>query len=212
MRHEIKAADVEAPARRLRVKGGVHLSGVVELSAAKNSMLRQLVATILTNEQCVLHPFPAKMLDASILWKMLKQLGKQISFVGSSIVLNEPSALGHELRWSDRSIRSTILMAAALLTRFGKACVPNPGGCAIGEGGDGERKIDLHLMIFERMGAQYWTEGDYLWLEAAEALLVRTSICPYDRLALRRVAFSQAASHEVLQPYGGRTSGLKSSI
>lgn len=105
--------------KRIRVQGGAKLSGVVEVSAAKNSMLRLMVATILTEGRCVLTPFPHKMLDADVLWKMLQQLGKKISFLDKALVVEEVGGvLSHELRWTDRSIRSTILMAAALLTRF----------------------------------------------------------------------------------------------
>jgi UDP-N-acetylglucosamine 1-carboxyvinyltransferase len=110
------------------------------------------------------------MLDADILCGMLSFLGKGVSSQGSTVVITEPGALSSELRWTERSIRSTILMAGAMLARFGKTCVPNPGGCAIGESDGGERKIDLHLMIFERMGARYWTEGTSLWLEAPNGL------------------------------------------
>lgn len=156
--------------QKVSVEGGSRLTGSVELSAAKNSMLRLLVASILTSERVVLTPFPKKMLDADILWRMLSHLGKTVSFEGAAISIEEPNGLSTDLQWSDRSIRSTILMAAAMLTRFGKACVPNPGGCAIGDTDGGERKIDLHLMIFERMGARYWTEGEYLFVEAPDGL------------------------------------------
>jgi len=146
------------------------LQGVVELSAAKNSMLRLLVATILSSERCELSPYPTSMLDADILRKMLLAMGKTISFSGSSIIIEEHSPLDPVLTWSERSIRSTVLMMAALLGRFGKGKVPHPGGCAIGAADAGERKIDLHIMIFEKMGARVWAEGDYLFAEAEQGL------------------------------------------
>jgi UDP-N-acetylglucosamine 1-carboxyvinyltransferase len=144
---------------------------MVEVSAAKNSMLRLMVATILTGDTCILQPYPQQMLDATVLLNMLRQLGKSINFDGASAVISEPSELSHDLQWQERSIRSTILMAAAMLARFGRACVPNPGGCAIGGGGGGERKIDLHLMIFEKMGARWEERGDNLWVESPNGRL-----------------------------------------
>lgn len=156
--------------QRVAISAG-KLEGVVELAAAKNSMLRLLVATILTSERVELRPFPRTMLDADILRRMLVKMGKVASFEGDALVLDEPNGLSSELRWDTRSIRSTVLMAAAMLSRFGKAVVPNPGGCAIGTDNAGERKIDLHIAIFEQMGATVDADGEYLIVEAANGLV-----------------------------------------
>jgi len=155
----------------VNVRGQARLSGTVEVSAAKNSMLRLMVGSLLTEEECVLYPYPKGMLDAEILCGMLEVLGKKIVLTADqSLSISEEQHSKTELRWSKRSIRSTVLIAAALLARKGSAVVPNPGGCAIGDAGDGERKIDLHLMIFEKMGASYYYEDGYLILEAPSGL------------------------------------------
>jgi UDP-N-acetylglucosamine 1-carboxyvinyltransferase len=154
------------PAKLVTIAGGTKLNGTVEVSAAKNSMLRLMVATILTADPCTLRPYPAQMLDATVLLGMLKKLGKSVSIEDGIATIAEPSGFGDELVWTDRSIRSTILMAAAMLARLGKASVPHPGGCAIGSSNDGERKIDLHLMIFEKMGARWEERGDALYVES----------------------------------------------
>jgi UDP-N-acetylglucosamine 1-carboxyvinyltransferase len=114
------------PTQKVAIRGG-KIRGVVELSAAKNSMLRLLVASILTSGRVELRPFPHSMLDADILRKMLVRMGKTARFEGDALILEEPAGLSSELRWEDRSVRSTVLMAAAMLSRFGKAVVPNPG-------------------------------------------------------------------------------------
>lgn len=158
------------PPQTVRVEGGARLSGVVELSAAKNSMLRLLVATLLTSERCDLRPFPTRMLDADILSSMLSRLGKRLRLEDGSMSVEEPVSLSTDLDWEGRSVRSVILIASALLTRFGRARVPAPGGCAIGSGGEGERKIDLHLMIYEAMGARWRMEDGSLCVEAPDGL------------------------------------------
>jgi UDP-N-acetylglucosamine 1-carboxyvinyltransferase len=97
-------------------------------------------------------------------------MGKTVSFSGTSIIIEEHKVLEPALVWPDRSIRSTVLMMAALLGRFGKGMVPHPGGCAIGDAEAGDRKIDLHIMIFEKMGARVWAENGYLFAEAPDGL------------------------------------------
>lgn len=164
-----KAIVEQLPTQKVAITGG-RLSGIVELSAAKNSMLRLLVGTILSSGRCEIAAYPRSMLDADILRKMLIAMGKTVSFSGSAIVIEEHRELNPDLRWSERSIRSTVLMMAALLGRCGRGVVPHPGGCAIGDADAGERKIDLHIMIFEAMGARIWAEGEYLYGDAPGGL------------------------------------------
>ena len=53
-----------------------------------------------------------------------------------------------------RTMRASVLALGPLLARFGKAKVSLPGGCAIGT-----RPIDLHLVAFERLGAEVRLEA-----------------------------------------------------
>ena len=53
------------------------LQGTVKLSGAKNSVLKLLTVSILTQETITLKNYPASLLDAKIHVEMLKILGKQ---------------------------------------------------------------------------------------------------------------------------------------
>ncbi len=53
-----------------------------------------------------------------------------------------------------KTMRASVLALGPLLARFGKAKVSLPGGCAIGT-----RPIDLHLMAFEKLGAEVKLEA-----------------------------------------------------
>jgi UDP-N-acetylglucosamine 1-carboxyvinyltransferase len=53
-----------------------------------------------------------------------------------------------------RTMRASVLALGPLLARFGKAKVSLPGGCAIGT-----RPIDMHLVAFEKLGAEVRLEG-----------------------------------------------------
>jgi UDP-N-acetylglucosamine 1-carboxyvinyltransferase len=63
-----------------------------------------------------------------------------------------------------RTMRASVLALGPLLARFGKAKVSLPGGCAIGT-----RPIDLHLMAFEKLGAEVRLEAGNVIARAPKA-------------------------------------------
>ncbi|MBB5396057.1 UDP-N-acetylglucosamine 1-carboxyvinyltransferase [Mucilaginibacter sp. AK015] len=145
------------------------LRGKVTVSGAKNSALKLLSASILSAKDIFLPNFPVGLLDVDVHLEMLKHLGKEIVISGSNVTIKELNAVD-ELKWEERSIRNTLLMLGCLLTRHGKGRVPLPGGCKLGE-----RKYDIHVMIFESLGARVWEEENYLCV-ASEGRLKGTDI------------------------------------
>jgi UDP-N-acetylglucosamine 1-carboxyvinyltransferase len=141
------------------------LKGKVKISGAKNSALKLLTASILTDEKIELINYPAKLLDAQIHVGMLEALGKRCIINDEKIVISEREAPSPTLDWNKRSIRNTLLILGALVSRIGEAKVPLPGGCNLGE-----RKFDLHEMILRNMGAKVWIENDMLCAKAENGL------------------------------------------
>lgn len=138
------------------------LQGQVKVSGAKNSALRLLAAAILTDEPVELNNFPNGLLDAQVHLKMLGVLGKEINSDSDFVKITEnQDSVKTVLDWNERSIRNTLLVLGTLTTRFGEGRVPLPGGCKLGD-----RKYDLHVMIFEQMGAKVWEEDGYLCTKA----------------------------------------------
>ena len=129
------------------------LLGNVRVSGAKNSALRLLAASILTDKVVELNNFPNGLLDVQIHLDMLKVLGKNCNTNHDSVIISEMKTEITSLEWNGRSIRNTLLILGALVTRFGEGRVPLPGGCKLGE-----RKFDLHLMLLENLGAEVWEE------------------------------------------------------
>jgi len=140
----------------LKIKRGT-LNGVVKVSGAKNSALRLLAASILTDEVVEINNFPNGLLDVQVHLDMLKVLGKSYETFEDNVFIKEEKSNVTILDWEERSIRNTLLILGALTTRFGEGRVPLPGGCKLGE-----RKYDLHVMLLERLGAKVWEEGEYL--------------------------------------------------
>tara|TARA_B100000378_G_scaffold206253_1_gene169509 strand:+ start:12875 stop:14122 length:1248 start_codon:yes stop_codon:yes gene_type:complete len=148
------------------------LNGKVKVSGAKNSSLRLLAASILTDENIELYNFPNGLLDIQVHLEMLKVLGKDYKSSGDYVKIWENNKnLSTVLDWNERSIRNTLLILGALTTRFGEGKVPLPGGCKLGE-----RKYDLHVMLLERLGAKVWEEGDFLCAKAKNGRLVGNDV------------------------------------
>lgn len=138
------------------------LEGKVEISGAKNSVLKLLTASILTDEKIIIHNYPYALLDAQIHEGMLNKLGKKCMVIeNNTIVIEEINPISSVLQWDERSIRNSLLILGALTTRTGVGRVPLPGGCQLGD-----RSFDLHVMILEKMGAKVWQEGNILCAEA----------------------------------------------
>lgn len=148
------------------------LEGQVKLSGAKNSALRLLAASLLTEETIELNNFPNGLLDVQVHLDMLKVLGKEFSVTGDNVVIKETRPDVTALEWTERSIRNTLLILGALVTRYGQGRVPLPGGCKLGE-----RKYDLHVVLLENLGAEVWEEDPgYLCAKAKGERLIASDI------------------------------------
>jgi len=146
------------------------LEGIVNISGAKNSVLRLMAATLLTDESVVIRNYPDTLLDAIVHKDMLATLGKSCTVEDESLIVSENQKLGKILEWDGRSIRNTLLILGALVSRFGYGAVPLPGGCSIG-GGDGDRAYDLHVQLLTSLGAKVWEEGGYLHAKSKSSRL-----------------------------------------
>jgi UDP-N-acetylglucosamine 1-carboxyvinyltransferase len=122
----------------------------VVVAGAKNAVTKQMVATLLCDEPCVLENVPATS-EVVVTLRMLSSLGTWHAWRSpSTLVLHTPelatSAVG---RAHERLNRIPLLALGPLLHRTGAAWVPLPGGCPIGS-----RHTDFHLALLGRMGAR----------------------------------------------------------
>ena len=132
------------------------LNGEVQISGAKNAVLRHLAASILTDGRIILKNYPANMLDVQVHEEMLIALGKKITKSEGAVCI-DGSVNTSNLIWEKRSIRNTLLILGALLAKTGEGRVPLPGGCSLGD-----RKYDIHVGLMEAMGARVWQDDNYL--------------------------------------------------
>lgn len=156
------------------IDGGNVPSGKVKVSGAKNSATRLLAASLLTDGTVELSNFPTRLIDVQHKVDFAEKLGAVIELDHvtetariSASGINSPLLSRDDY---DVPIRTTYLLAAAQLLRTGSARIPYPGGCPIGGGAAGARGYDLHIMVWEQLGATVREEADHIHISAAHGL------------------------------------------
>ena len=122
------------------------LQGTVTASGSKNSSLPILAATILNNGITKLYNVP-NIQDTKIMLKILEVLGCKIKKNNGKIVIDSRNITKYEIPEELMSkMRSSVILAGALIGRKNKAVFSCPCGCDIGA-----RPIDLHLKAFKEL-------------------------------------------------------------
>jgi len=146
---------------KILITGGKKLSGIVKISGSKNASLPILVATLLTDEDCVVKNVP-HLQDVETILALLRILGKRISHHNKKIKISSTHRLDSEAPYElVKKMRASILVMGPLLGRLGRVRASLPGGCAIGA-----RPINLHLRGFRKLGAKVSLERGYVQLDA----------------------------------------------
>ena len=157
----------------IRVKGGKKLSGEITPQGAKNEALQVICAVLLTEGDVVISNIP-NIIDVNKLIDILKNFGVSISeidkgkfsFNAKNIDLNylNNSSFANDAK----SLRGSIMLVGPLLSRFGSASIPRPGGDKIGR-----RRLDTHFDNLEKLGAKlnYLSEDKIYSIESEGKLI-----------------------------------------
>ncbi len=156
------------------IRGGQKLSGEINVSGAKNSVLKGMAASVLSAKPVILDNVPL-IEDVFRMRELLEHLGAEVAIPagrqGEGGPLRPPaptrnrgerSEASRTLRINPSSIKKTelkneiaerlrasIVLAGPVLARLGKVSFPHPGGCVIGK-----RPIDVFLAGWQAMGAK----------------------------------------------------------
>ncbi|MBD0339217.1 MAG: UDP-N-acetylglucosamine 1-carboxyvinyltransferase [Thermoleophilia bacterium] len=139
------------------IEGGRPLSGHVRAAGNKNAALPILAACLLTAEPVTLANVP-RIRDVETMIELLADLGVDVEWTGP----NELRVQAADVEKTDLDpelcsrIRASILLAGPLLTRFGRASVPPPGGDVIGR-----RRVDVHMHALAELGARVVIDRRY---------------------------------------------------
>lgn len=149
------------------VKGGYSLKGEIIPQGAKNEALQIISATLMTPEEVIISNIP-EILDVVKLIELLQSLGVEVerilegeySFKAKNI--NVEYLQTEDFKRQASSLRGSVMIIGPLLSRFGKAYLPKPGGDKIGR-----RRLDTHIIGFQKLGAEfhYNQNEDFFHLE-----------------------------------------------
>ncbi len=130
------------------IKGGQALSGEVKLAGNKNSALKLIPAALLLDSPTTLTNVP-RIRDVEVMVSLLETLGAKVTGFGTDTLTIDPTTLNsYELDSTLSSrIRASVVLAAPLLVKFGKAVITPPGGDQIGE-----RLLDTHFTMMKDLG------------------------------------------------------------
>lgn len=137
------------------VQGGHKLKGEIIPQGAKNEALQILCAVLLTKEKVVISNIP-DIVDINKLIELLSDLGVKVEKTGheeytfQADAVNVDYLVSPEFKKKGGSLRGSMMIVGPMLTRFGKAYMPKPGGDKIGR-----RRVDTHFMGFEALGAKF---------------------------------------------------------
>jgi UDP-N-acetylglucosamine 1-carboxyvinyltransferase len=153
---------------KIRIKGGVPLTGVIPIGGAKNAALPLMAASLLTAETLTLTNVP-ELADIRTMANLLVQHGVAVDMgeAGSHTLGLTAAHLTSTTAPYDlvRKMRASVLVLGPLVARCGRARVSLPGGCAIGT-----RPVDLHIEGLRRLGARVELTGGYIEAQAPKGL------------------------------------------
>ena len=139
------------------IEGGKKIEGEVTISGSKNASLPIIAASILNGTKTILYDVP-NIHDIKVTLEILKYLGCKIKKGKNKVEINSIYISKEEIPEDlMKEMRSSVIIAGALLGRFKKVTFSYPGGCDIGA-----RPIDLHLKAFKKLGINIKEEGGFI--------------------------------------------------
>ena len=153
--------------QKLIIKGRRELTGKISISGSKNATLPILAASILAS-QVKLKNIPLVQ-DIFTMVELLNFIGLETKFFKDKNILeikNKENNINTLAPYKlVKTMRAGVLVLGPLLSKYGKAKVSLPGGCAIGS-----RPVDLHLYALKKMGAKIKIKNGYIFAETKNGL------------------------------------------
>ena len=214
------------------IEGGHKLHGEITPQGAQNEVLQILCATLLTQEEVVVHNIP-DILDVNNLIQLLREMGVKVSKLGLDSYSFKADNVDLNYLQSDEflkkcsSLRGSVMLVGPMVARFGKAMISKPGGDKIGR-----RRLDTHFIGIQKLGAdfRYDTErsvyeitaddlkGTYMLLDEASvtgtANIVMTAVLAKGTTTIYNAACEPYLQQlcKMLNSMGARISGIASNL
>lgn len=139
------------------IEGGNRLEGEVKASGSKNASLPIIAGSILSGKTTTLYNVP-NIQDIKITLEILRLLGCKVTKKNGKIIIDSNSINKTEIpKELMHKLRSSVILAGAIIGRFKKAVFSYPGGCDIGS-----RPIDLHIKALRKLGISIEEDSGYI--------------------------------------------------
>jgi len=142
------------------IEGGHSLKGEITPQGAKNEALEVICATLLTSDTVTIKNIP-EILDTLNLIDLFKKLGVEVhhlekgTFTFAAANIDKDYMLSEDFNRRATALRGSVMILGPLLSRFGKAIMPQPGGDKIGR-----RRLDTHFLGLAKLGGTFTYDGD----------------------------------------------------
>lgn len=113
------------------LKGGNKVEGEVTISGSKNASLPIIAASILNGKKTTLYNVP-NIHDTQMMFEILKKIGGKVTKKENKVIIDTSGIHTFEIPEElMRQMRSSVIIAGALLGKYRKATFSYPGDCDI---------------------------------------------------------------------------------
>ncbi len=139
------------------INGGKRLKGKVKVSGSKNAALALMPACLLSKGINKIENVP-EVNDIYTMTKLFRAIGVNTEFKDHILEIDTSNVTSHIAPYEHvKKMRASVYVLGPLLTKYGKAKVSMPGGCAWGP-----RPINLHLEAMKKLGADIDLQDGYI--------------------------------------------------
>lgn len=142
----------------IQIQGGSPFFGEVSIQGSKNAALPVMAACVLVPGITTLTNCP-DISDVACMCEILKHVGAKVIRQKKTLTIDTSEITQHRLPGEYVArMRSSVVLAGAMLGRCGEIEMTHPGGCVIGD-----RPIDMHIHALEQLGAEFTQDGESLY-------------------------------------------------
>ena len=141
------------------IEGPCKIKGKVLISGSKNASLPILAATLLFDKSVTIKNLP-RVRDIDTMLSLLKSLGSKITLSKDKKIAkiqNKKNLKTFASYSLVKTMRGSILVLGALISKFQKSITSLPGGCLIGA-----RPVNYHLLALKKLGMNYEIKKGYI--------------------------------------------------
>ena len=171
----------------ITVQGSGPLEGSIPVGGAKNSVLKLMAATLLSQGRYVLSNVP-RITDVDLMSDLLRATGCTVTRDGLQLTIDVPAQIEPVAPYEIvEQFRASIVVMGPMLARCGEARVALPGGDDFGP-----RPIDMHVRGLQELGVEFDTAHGYIHartenLQGARVLLEFPSVGATENLLMAAV-------------------------